>query len=83
MQKRLLVALFDTASITLAATLVVLIAAPQAHAYVDPSVMTYTIQAVAGVAVALSAVLGVALRRTRKVVFRVRKQDRRAGRPYH
>ena len=79
MQKRLLVVLFDTASITLAATLVVLIAAPQAHAYVDPSVMTYTIQAVAGVAVALSAVLGVALRRTRKVVFRVLKIDENAN----
>ena len=31
-----------------------------AWAYVDPSVMTYTIQALAGVAVALSAVAGVA-----------------------
>ena len=41
-----------------------------AFAYVDPSVMTYTIQALAGVAVALSAVLGVAARRTRKFLMR-------------
>ncbi len=43
----------------------------QALAYVDPSVMTYAIQAVAGVAVALSTVAGVAFRRTRKKLFRV------------
>ena len=40
-----------------------------ALAYVDPSVMTYTIQALAGVAVALSAVLGVAARKTRKLLM--------------
>lgn len=40
-----------------------------AWAYVDPSVLTYTIQAVAGVAVALSAVAGVAFRRTRRVLM--------------
>lgn len=61
-----------------AAAALALIAAPPAYAYVDPSVMTYTIQAVAGVAVALSAVLGVALRRTRKVIFRVFKVDENA-----
>ena len=44
-------------------------AAP-AFAYVDPSVLTYTIQAVAGVAVALSAVMGVAFRRTRRVLMK-------------
>lgn len=42
-----------------------------AFAYVDPSVMTYTIQAAAGVAVALSAVLGVAARKTRKLLLRL------------
>ena len=41
-----------------------------AWAYVDPSVMTYTIQAVAGVAVALSAVAGVLFRRTRRAVMK-------------
>lgn len=39
---------------------------PHAYAYVDPSVMTYTIQALAGVAVALSAIAGVVIRRIRK-----------------
>lgn len=43
---------------------------PQAaFAYVDPSVMTYTIQALAGVAVALSAVAGVVFRRIRRKLF--------------
>ena len=41
--------------------------------------MTYTIQAVAGVAVALSAVLGVALRRTRKVLVRILHIDENAN----
>lgn len=41
-----------------------------AQAYVDPSVMTYTIQALAGVAVALSAVAGIAFRRSRKLILK-------------
>ncbi len=53
--------------------------ATPAYAYVDPSVMTYTIQALAGVAVALSAVLGVALRRTRKMLFKMLRIDENAG----
>lgn len=51
----------------------------RAYAYVDPSVMTYTIQAVAGAAVALSAVIGVAFRRSRKLIFRLFKIDENAG----
>ena len=50
-----------------------------ALAYVDPSVMTYTIQALAGVAVALSAVLGVVWRRARRVVMRALHVDENAG----
>ena len=50
-----------------------------AYAYVDPSVVTYTIQALAAVAVALSAVAGVAFRRSRKVVFRLLGIDENAG----
>lgn len=50
-----------------------------AFAYVDPSVMTYTIQAIAGVAVALSAVAGVAFRRTRKAIFKLFKIDENAN----
>ncbi len=49
-----------------------------AYAYVDPSVMTYTIQAVAGVAVALSAVIGVAFRRTRRKLLQILKVDENA-----
>ncbi len=37
-----------------------------AAAYLDPSVMTYTIQVVAGVVVAVSAVIGVYWRRAKK-----------------
>lgn len=50
-----------------------------AYAYVDPSVMTYTIQALAGVAVALSAVLGVVWRRLRRFFLKVLKIDENAG----
>ena len=50
-----------------------------AYAYVDPSVMTYTIQAVAGVAVALSAVAGVAFRRSRRALFKLLKIDENAN----
>ncbi|MBF0911925.1 MAG: hypothetical protein HXK61_03970, partial [Atopobiaceae bacterium] len=50
-----------------------------AQAYVDPSVMTYTIQALAAVVVALSAVLGVAFRRSRKALFRLLKIDENAN----
>ncbi len=51
----------------------------RAYAYVDPSVMTYTIQAIAGVAVALSAVAGVAMRRTRRKLFALLKIDENAN----
>lgn len=46
-----------------------------ALAYVDPSVVTYTIQALAGVAVALSAVVGVVWRRVRRRVFALLRID--------
>ena len=49
-----------------------------AYAYIDPSVMTYTIQAVAGVAVALGALFGVVFRRSRRVLMRVFHIDENA-----
>ena len=62
-----------------AAALGVSLAFPQfAYAYVDPSVMTYTIQALAGVAVALSAVAGVAFRRSRKALMKALGIDENA-----
>ena len=39
-----------------------------AHAYIDPSVMTYTIQIVAGVLVAVGAVVGILWRKAKKKV---------------
>lgn len=76
---RLFALTWDALVCAIAACPLVLLAVPPAYAYVDPSVMTYTIQAVAGVAVALSAVLGVALRRSRKVIFRIFKIDENAN----
>ena len=70
---------FDAASLLLAACAVWAATAAPAQAYVDPSVMTYTIQALAGVAVALSAVIGVAWRRLRRVVLKMLKVDENAG----
>ena len=39
-----------------------------AQAYIDPSVMTYLIQAVAGVVIAIGAVIGIYWRRARKKI---------------
>lgn len=71
--------LSDGAFSVLIAGLLVLGFAPPAYAYVDPSVMTYTIQALAGVAVALSAVLGVVWRRVRKHLLRILRIDENEG----
>ena len=68
-------ALFACALVALAVTA----ATQEAQAYVDPSVMTYTIQALAGVAVALSAVLGVVWRRVRKHLLRALRIDENAN----
>ena len=38
------------------------------QAYIDPSVMTYTIQAVAGIAVAIGAAVGIYFRKAKKKV---------------
>lgn len=78
-RNRLIVGAFDVFSFVLVAGVLSLAWITPAYAYVDPSVMTYTIQALAGVAVALSAVLGVALRRTRKMLFKMLKIDENAG----
>ena len=39
-----------------------------ANAYIDPSVMTYVIQAVTGVAIAIGAFVGIYWRRARKKI---------------
>ncbi len=38
------------------------------NAYIDPSVMTYVIQAVAGIVIALGAVVGIYFRRAKKKI---------------
>lgn len=70
---------FDVAWMALLSVVVVAAWPRTAFAYVDPSVMTYTIQALAGVAVALSAVLGVAWRRIRKRLMAMLDIDENAG----
>ena len=70
----------DIACMLLAVLVTVLLVPRPALAYVDPSVMTYAIQAIAAVAVALSAVLGVAFRKTRSAIFKVLHIDENANR---
>ena len=50
-----------------------------AKAYIDPSVMTFAVQVVAGVAVAVGAVAGVLWRRARKKVQEKLGIDENAG----
>lgn len=45
-----------------------LILSTPAYAYLDPSVMTYTIQVVAGIAVAVGAVVGIYWRRAKRMI---------------
>lgn len=73
------VGLFDVAGLVIVAMLALPALAEPAWAYVDPSVMTYTIQALAGVAVALSAVAGVAFRRSRKALMKALNIDENAN----
>ncbi|MBQ3302309.1 MAG: hypothetical protein IJH04_09260, partial [Eggerthellaceae bacterium] len=80
--KRLVVALYDVACVALVAAILSLGFAQSAYAYIDPSVMTYTIQAVAGVAVALSTVAGVAFRRGRKTILNMLDIDENAKREF-
>ncbi len=73
--RRCVLAMFDVlGALAIALFISPALSAP-AFAYVDPSVMTYTIQAVAGVAVALSAVAGVAFRRSRRAIMKLLNID--------
>ena len=76
--RRVVLLFHDTAWAVLIAAILMAGFATPAFAYVDPSVMTYTIQALAGVAVALSAVAGVAFRRTRRALFKALNIDENA-----
>ncbi len=79
LRKRLILGMHDAAWLLLAATALNATAPTTALAYVDPSVMTYTIQALAGVAVALSAVIGLVFRRTRRMLLKALHIDENAG----
>ena len=48
-------------------------------AYVDPSVMSYTVQAIAGVVIALGVVFGVVWRRVKKGANKALGRDENAG----
>ena len=48
-------------------------------AYVDPSVMSYTVQAIAGAAIALGVVFGVVWRKMKKGANKVLGRDENAG----
>ena len=67
--KRMAILAYDVVGLLLVSAALSFAFVKPAYAYVDPSVMTYAIQAFAGVAVALSTVLGVVFRRTRKKLF--------------
>ena len=48
-------------------------------AYVDPSVMSYTVQAIAGVAIALGVVFGVVWRKIKRGAGKALGRDENAG----
>ena len=48
-------------------------------AYIDPSVMSYTVQAIAGVAIALVVVFGVVWRKIKKGASKALGRDENAG----
>lgn len=48
-------------------------------AYVDPSVMSYTVQAIAGVVIALGVVFGVVWRKIKKGANKALGRDENAG----
>lgn len=78
-KKKLILSLADAAVVVVIAAVLCLGIPAPAFAYVDPSVMTYTIQALAGVAVALSTVIGVVWRRARRKVYKTFNIDENRG----
>ena len=48
-------------------------------AYVDPSVMSYTVQAIAGVAIALGVVVGVVWRKVKRGANKALGRDENTG----
>ena len=77
--KRVILGAYDALSLLVISAVAYLTLAQPAFAYVDPSIMTYTIQALAGVAVALSTVFAVAFRRVRKKQVNLQGIDENAN----
>lgn len=73
--RRLALTALDAPFIATMATCLWSALATPALAYVDPSFMTYTIQALADMAVTLSAIIGVVWRRTRRWLLRAMYVD--------
>ena len=48
-------------------------------AYIDPSVMSYTVQAIAGIAIALGVVIGVVWRKIKKGANKALGRDENSG----
>ena len=48
---------------------------PNVKAYIDPSVMTYAIQAISGIAIAIGAVIGILYRKSKKKIVQKLKID--------
>lgn len=63
-----LIATGQAVSVIVCAYGVFLMFTVRAEAYIDPSVMTYVIQAVAGVIIAIGAAIGIYFRRAKKKV---------------
>ena len=60
------------------ASLIILTLSTTAFAYIDPSVMTYVIQAVAGIVIATGAVIGIYYRKAKKKVTQTLNIDEEA-----
>ena len=73
--KRAILLVFDILCIFAIIILLGAIVPKEAYAYVDPSVVTYAVQALAGIAVVAATVLGVAMRRTRRWLIKVLNID--------
>lgn len=57
---------FSAITVAYAAICCMMIFGITGNAYIDPSVMTYVIQAVAGIVIAVGAVVGIYFRRAKK-----------------
>ena len=62
-----------------AAVAFMLLFGANAHAYIDPSVMTYLIQAIAGIVIAVGAAIGIYWRKAKKKINNALGVDENKG----